>query len=561
MRKSLAILAAMLPIVAACTAAPGGPRRGPVASGAAVRCDQLLDEAFSAWAKAGFSGSIAISTGGTFDCLAGYGSADDATGAPNTADTVFDIGSVTKAFTAAAVLDLADAGRLSLDDRAGEILPALRGAAAKATIEQLLLHTSGINGSHGDDYRPLGRDAAIAAISGLEPAFEPGSTHLYSNAGYTLLALIVEKVSGTSYRDHMAAKILPLPGGHTAGGFWNGEPAAPGSRAVGYHDDGRTGRRGDFPGPHWGIDGNGGLAMTARDLASWTHLLFTGELVSPKSVKAVTGPGFPLGDGRSETAGWVAFDDSVYGKPFLTTAGGGGDVGHNAVVVWVPEQRQVIVIMSNRPKVTAEELLKAVGPSLVAGDPLPTPAAPARGADPAAIVGTYKPDEGGSFEVTATGNRLAISASGADAVGALFPPRGAVRPGDLRDHERRVLTLLSGQSQEGRKERDALESAFGQISGVALAGTVISHGEPRTYVTVATGKRSITGWYSVNAAGGVNAVEIPAKGPALPFVPAGDDRYRPDDPTGTGPEVTVAFDAGRMTISGPGGTTVARSAG
>ncbi|MEV8630411.1 serine hydrolase domain-containing protein [Streptosporangium sp. NPDC051023] len=577
MQKSLAGITAVLVVaLGACTAGPGSPRperagaTGATAAAGAARCDHGLDEAFGAWARAGFSGSIAISKGGRFECLAAYGVADDVTGAPNTADTVFSIGSVTKAFTAAAVFRLVDDGRLSLDDRAGKLLTELRGPVAKATIRQLLLHTSGLNGSHGGDYEPLGRDAALAAIGRLKPAFKPGTGYVYSNAGYTLLALIVEKVSGESYRDYTASKILWLPGGHVAGGFWSGEPAAAGPRAVGYLDDGRAGRSGDFRGPYWALDGNGGLAMTARDLAAWTHALFTGQLVSRKSAEVIGSPGHDLGGGRSETPGWVAFGGSVYGTPFLSTAGGGGDVGHNAVVAWIPEQERAVAIMSNRARVTAEELLGAVGPSLLAGDPLPgpdasaVPDASAGGDDPAAIVGSYKLDTGGSFDVATADGKPVISARGADAVAALFPPRDDVTDDDLRRHEKRVLALLAGQTQEGRKERGSLEAAFGPFSGVALAGTVVSDGELRTYVTITAGRRSIVGWYAVNEQGGIKAAETPTKPPNLVFVSFGDGRYRPDDPARTGPEVTVAFEDGRMVISraaGAGETSVARSAG
>ena len=68
----------------------------------------------------------------------------------------------------------------------------------------------------------------------------------------------------------------------------------------------------------------------------------------------------------------------------LSTAGGGDEVGHNAVVAWLPDTRRVVAIVSNRPQITAEALLKAVGPALLAGDPLPTPSAPAGGGDTAA---------------------------------------------------------------------------------------------------------------------------------------------------------------------------------
>ena len=210
MRRPIAILLTAAALVAGCgTDAPDSPGdRSP-----APVCDAELDRAFRACADAGFSGSVAVTSGGEPDCVAAYGPADRDADRPNTVDTVFAIGSVSKAFTAAAVLDLVDAGRLTLSDRAGDLVPGLTGPAAGVTVEQLLLHTSGLTGSHGQDHEPLSRATAVAAIGRLGLAFEPGSDFLYSNAGYTLLALVVEAVSGRPYRDQLAAEILPLPGG------------------------------------------------------------------------------------------------------------------------------------------------------------------------------------------------------------------------------------------------------------------------------------------------------------------------------------------------------------
>ncbi|GIJ49628.1 hypothetical protein Val02_65140 [Virgisporangium aliadipatigenens] len=535
----------------ACTEDDPGPARPANACAA-------LGPAFDAWGRVGFSGAIAVSNGGRFDCLAGYGAADDTTGARNTADTVYSIGSVTKAFTAASVLKLVDERRLSLDDRIGTLVPAITGPVAGATVRQLLLHTSGLAGSVGPDHTPLTRDGAIAAINGLELAFPPGTDDAYSNAGYTLLAIVIEAVSGRSYRDYTVSSTLALPEG-TLGGFWDGRPAAAGPRARGYLDDGTPGRAGDLPGEHWAVDGNGSLAMTPRELATWTRALFTGKLLSPESTRGVAAPAHDVGEGRAHTlGGMVAFDAAVYGKPLVGIAGGGGDVGHNVAAVWIPQRDQVVVIASNRPVLTAEKLLSATIAALVTGAALPTPSAPAGTADLGRASGVYRLDSGGTLRVSAPDNRPTITANGVDAVSALFPPRGRFSVAGFRAHEDRVLALLAGRSKEGREEREALERQYGKITDVALAGTVAADGEMRSYVTVAFGGRSVLGWYAVDEHGGIQAVELPSEPPALALVPVGGDRYRPDDPTGTGPDVTVVFGADQLTISTPAGPLIAR---
>ncbi|WP_162181560.1 serine hydrolase domain-containing protein, partial [Glycomyces tenuis] len=277
--------------------------------------------------------------------------------------------SVSKSFTAAAVLDLVDAGALALDDRAGDLVPGLGGPAAEATVEQLLLHTSGLSGSHGDDHVPLDRDAAIAALSELESSFGPGTGFGYSNSGYTLLALIIDELSGSGYREYMAAEIMRLPGSDgRIGGFWDGEPAPRGDKAVGLVDGAPAASLGDFAGPYWAMEGNGDLAMTASELAAWTAALFEGEVIAPEAVELLTGTVFDQGDGTSEIPGWVALDETAYGVPVYTVAGGGGDTGHNAVAVWLPETRRSLAITSNTSEITASELLDAIGPALAAGE-------------------------------------------------------------------------------------------------------------------------------------------------------------------------------------------------
>lgn len=522
--SKVSFLVAVLVWSAGCTVSSPAPP-------AAERCPAGL----AAWAEAGFSGVVTMSTRGSVDCVAGYGMADRAAGTPNTADTVFSIGSVTKSFTAAAVFSLVDEGKVALDAAVRQYLPELTGPVGDATVHQLLLHTSGLNGTHGGDYEPVSRDAAVAAINELELAFPPGEGYLYSNSGYTLLALVVESFAG--YRDLMASRILP-----TGTGFWNGEPAPRGPRAVGYLEGGGEGAAGEFAGPFWGMEGNGGVAMTMPSLASWTHALFTGRVVSKASTEIIARPGVEVGEGQSETPGWVAVDESVYGVPVLAAAGGGG-TGHNTIVAWFPEQERVVAVSSNGFEVTAEDLLAAIGPALAAGDPLPTPPAREGTVDTAAIVGTYRLDTGGSYEVTAG---PVIAATGADAVAALFP-----RQEGYAEHEDLVRALLEGRTQEGRRER----AQFGDVTGFTIVGTVEQDRELRTYVTVEAGQ-PMFGWYALNEYGAVEAAEFPSPPPSLRLAPSGS-RFRPGDPSG-GPDVTVEFGDGSLTITGPAGTTTAR---
>ncbi|UYM07580.1 serine hydrolase domain-containing protein [Solicola gregarius] len=559
MTRFIALVALATLLASACTTAGESPPDDSPQQCAATYADGL-----DAWAAAGFSGTVAISTGGTFDCVAGYGAADRDSDRTNAPDTVYSIGSISKAFTAAAIFRLVDTGRLRLGDRAGAIIPALHGLASRATVRQLLLHTSGLTGSIGADHAPLGRETAIRRLGRLHRAYAPGSHYLYSNAGYTLLALIIDKLAGKGYRGFMASQVLRTPDGVRSRGFWDGEPAARGPRAVGYLDGGPTEQLGDFAGPHWALSGNGDLAMTTHDLASWTHALFDGDVVSRTSTRGIARAGIDRGDGTSATPGWVRFPASAYGEPVIATSGGGGDIGHDAVVAWLPRSERAVAIASNTPVVRAEDLLTAIAPALVEGDPVPPPKTPAGSADPAelrAAVGTYHLDPGDSFGVAVRDDELDISAHGRRAVEALFPRPASVSADTASTHEAAVLDLLQGATDEGRKERELFESDFGAITDLALSGTAVIDGELRTYITVRTASESVLGWYALDESGAISAAEIPTDPPHATFVPVGGDRYQSDDPTGDEPAVTVTFTKHDLALGGPDGTVRAERAG
>jgi CubicO group peptidase (beta-lactamase class C family) len=563
--RAVLVMSAVVLIGASCARDVDSPAAGSTTvAAAAVDCDEATYAAFEAWADTGFSGSIAMSTGGELDCVAGFGFADEVAGILNTPETVFSLGSVSKAFTAAAIFGLVDEGQLRLDDRVGDLVPDLGGPAADATVEQLLLHTSGLTGGHGQDHEPLDRDEAVAAIGRLERASEPGAAYLYSNAGYTLLAVLVEAVSGAPYREHVAEHVLATPDDDSVGGFWDGEPAAPGPRAIGVLDDGTIGETGGFAGPHWALQGNGDLAMTMPELASWTYALFEGQIVSPDSVEALSRPAVDQGEGRAEAPGWLALDASVFGERVLAAAGGGGSVGHGVVVAWLPESERVIALASNTPDVTAEALIQIVAPALIAGEPLPRPDERERTVDPvelAAAEGTYVLDSGGTFGVAATDEGLVVTADGPDAVATLLPPSDAFGPAEVERHEDDVRALLAGETAEGREEIEALESDLGPIEGVQLAGTIEADGELRTYVVLAAEEGPAWAWYALDDQGGIAAVELTEGPPTVELVADGSGGYRPDDPTGRGADVTVSFAEGTMTIAGPGGTIDVRAAG
>jgi CubicO group peptidase (beta-lactamase class C family) len=456
---------------------------GGCGAAAPVACDEGLD----AWAGAGFEGALAVVAGGEA-CTWGEG--------------VYDIGSVTKVVTAAAVMALAEEGRLGLEDRAGEHLPGLHPPVADLTVGDLLAHTSGLTGTHAPDDRPLGRDEALAAIDRLEVVADPGDEERYSNAGYTLLAAIVEAATGRPFRDVLAAEVLTLPDGTVAA---------------------------ELGPPNWALEGNGGLRMTPAALAAWTAALFGRDL-----------PGL-----SSPPAGWAAFDAGLLGAAGFGASGGGGDSGEEVAVAWFPEQELALVVASGAGSaVAAGTLLRSAAPALLAGEPVPGPGG---GGDPA-LAGTYALPGDGRFEVTVAGDGLAVTALGPSAVAALFP----ADPDEAAAHERLVTALLAGETGEGRREREALEADVGTVTGTDIEVTGLVEGELRTYVTLRTSSGDLRAWYALDDDGGVAGAELEPGPPALRLTANDEGTFQP---LAGGPPITATFADDTLTIHAPTGAT------
>lgn len=217
----------------------------------------------------------------------GYGLANQAAGTPNTPDTKFRIGSLTKQFTAALVMKLVEQGQLKLDGRVGDYLPDYPSAAGRAlTLHQLLSHTAGL-----PEYLALPGFAAIATTSqtptqlvalfaGQPLDFAPGSQYQYSNSNYILLGAIIEKVTGKSYAQAFDSQIA-RPARLRATAYAPTEPTDP-RRAAGYIAT----PNGLQPAPpiHMSVPyAAGSITSTVTDLYRWNQALLGTSVLSAAS--------------------------------------------------------------------------------------------------------------------------------------------------------------------------------------------------------------------------------------------------------------------------------------
>jgi CubicO group peptidase (beta-lactamase class C family) len=260
-----------------------GQVRGPV--GAAFDDYLRTLEAF------GYSGSVLVARRGQILLNRGYGLADRRTGEPYTADTLFDVASVSKQFTAAAIIKLEEGGKLKVSDTLSRFFPTAPPDKARITLHQVLNHSAGLIDVIGPEYQPLTRDEMVRALFAAPLVSRPGKHYRYSNAGYSLLAAIVEQVSGQSLGDYLREHLF-LPAGMRHTGLrlpWRDRR----DLAQGYSLDGPWGTPLEHPwqsdGPYWNLRGNGGVLSTTGDLYLW-HLALAsdGVLSSAERSKLVT---------------------------------------------------------------------------------------------------------------------------------------------------------------------------------------------------------------------------------------------------------------------------------
>ena len=239
-----------------------------------------LDRYLSRLAAYGYSGSVLAARGGRVLLHQGYGLADRARGRPYTAETLFDVASISKQFTAAAILKLEMEGKLRVEDPLGRFFPGAPAEKAAITLHQLLTHTSGLRDTFGEEYEPVTRQVLLRRVFASRLLGPPGRRYRYSNGGYSVLAAVVEVASGQSYDDYLRGRLFG-PAGMRHTGF-RLPPRALALLAHGYTAGGDWGTPLDHPwaadGPYWDLRGNGGILSSTGDLYRW-HLALAGDLV------------------------------------------------------------------------------------------------------------------------------------------------------------------------------------------------------------------------------------------------------------------------------------------
>jgi CubicO group peptidase (beta-lactamase class C family) len=232
--------------------------------------------------KIGYSGAVLVALKGEPLISKGYGYSDADRKIKNSPKTVFDIGSLTKQFTAAAILKLEMLGKLSTDDKITKYFQNLPPDKSDITIHQLLRHSAGLPSVVGGDFENISEAEFIEKVSAAPLRFPVGTQFSYSNVGYSLLGLIIEKVSGQSYEQYLYENLWKPAGMETTG--YTRPNFDKNLIAVGYRMDERWGKptekEWDKNAPFLHLRGNGGILSTTEDLFKWDQALMSDKILS-----------------------------------------------------------------------------------------------------------------------------------------------------------------------------------------------------------------------------------------------------------------------------------------
>ena len=349
----------------------------------------------------------------------GYGKSDVEGNIAMPVDALFEIGSATKQFTAVALLQLRDQGKLSLDDEITKWLPDFDTRGHTVTLRRLLDHTSGIVGlTEMPEFGLLAmndrfpRDSAYALIKRYPFQFEPGEAQIYNNSGFWLLGLVIEKASGMTYEDYIETRIF-APLGMTRSMYCNSAENVP-RRAQGYMIPSPGVVRRARINVHTWPYAAGSLCSTVGDMVTWLRALHGGRVLPPASYAELITPS-TLNDGTPlRYSMGLQVGPDIRGLRYI--GHGGAIAGFMAEVGWYPDARMAVVVLIN----TIGNLDAGAVASELAGEVLPwTRPTPQRYAgDPAPLLGKYVGQGRGRdmvIEVVQTPQGLAFASDGTPA--------------------------------------------------------------------------------------------------------------------------------------------------
>ena len=330
-----------------------------------------LDEVLAQWTRDGtFTGSVLIAQDGVVFLSEGYGLADREQGIPNTPQTRVHLGSMSKQFTAMAILILQSQGRLNVQDPICNTIANCPAAWQDITIHQLLTHTSGLSprlynivGDAASDPEAPPDPAYYIEIAGEVPLeTRPGEQYAYNNHGYNLLAHIIEQASGQSYADFLQENIFS-PLNMRNSGYEDGSTGG----AVGYSY--RYATTGVEEWPQWHIpNGEGWLYSTTGDLLLWDQALNTDQLLPQAELEPMFERYVHMSDYPPFGYGYGWLVTRILGHPLLGGAGWALEAGFATLYLRCPADGLTLIVLMNQGDIDHMSVLLAIAGALFLSD-------------------------------------------------------------------------------------------------------------------------------------------------------------------------------------------------
>jgi len=410
---------------------------------ASAGCRDSLATDLEDLAAFGFTGQVVVAEGDSIIAERAAGRAD-ASGAPVVPATCFAAGSIAKSVTAALIVRLAARGRLSLDDSLATRLPGVPPDKRGITLRQLLSHTSGLAENGDDTDEDDRRDEVVSKVLATPGVATPGTRFSYSNAGFELLAAVVEHVSGHPYAE-LATTELFAPSGMTGSGSGASGAARCTGAATGRNEWMLTSSLESWR-QVWAGTGAGDLVTNARDLARWARTLQGHGPLTTAELDTLLAPRVAVNANLSY--GFGVYVAAVPGVPKISI---GGDVPGYHAGAWIEQQPpwRVISVTMSGEHFGRRLAVRAIQRSLwgiLNGDSIALPPRTVpwpRGAA-AKIAGAWTLTGGGHLELTPDGDGLRLGASGAAAMDLVY---GEDTTGTRALVESRAAQILKAAAQ------------------------------------------------------------------------------------------------------------------
>ncbi len=359
-------------IAAAISALPA--RAAPAEKPAARTIEQAvvdIDRRLTVAAGNGFGGTVIIEQGGRTLLAKGYGYADRNRKIPFTPDTIAQIGSITKSQTAAALATLIAEGKISLSDPVSKFLPEAPEPGRSRTIAQLLSHSSGLMDSCTDDFDPQSESDLVKNCL-ARPLAHPAGEDNYSNMGYSVLALIIQRVTGKSWEDAVRERVWEPLGMKYIGFYFRGQPDN--LFAHGYRKNVEqpliSRSIAKLQGDDWALRGNGGIQASSRTMIKFLDGILDPDGTLPSAARAlVLSPvRGQSGEGQEGFGLYFHFKD---GKIFRM-GHSGSDGTFFSYLAWIPANDVRFYFVGNNGESEVKPVLKDVLRAVMALPPAAT---------------------------------------------------------------------------------------------------------------------------------------------------------------------------------------------